>query len=76
MSKDEGKCCGECSCGDDLSKEKPQPHRRRGLTSVTLQWLAEKFRRAQNIKTQLNKGTYTVDSDKIAKAILNAEGER
>lgn len=75
MSTDEKECCKGCGC-TDISKETPQPHRRRGLTSVTLQWLAEKFRRAQNIKNQLSNGTYTVDSDKIAKAILNSEAER
>jgi anti-sigma28 factor (negative regulator of flagellin synthesis) len=49
--------------------------RRRGLTSVTLQWLAEKVRRAQKIKTDLQRGTYEVDSSKVAKAILTGETE-
>ena len=75
MSTDEKKCSGTCGCSE-ISTETPQPHRRRGLTSVTLQWLAEKFRRAQTIKDKLQNGTYTVDSDKIAKAILNSEAER
>jgi Anti-sigma-28 factor, FlgM len=50
--------------------------RKRGLTSVTLQWLAEKFRRAQRIKSELSNGKYQVDTDKVARAILNTEGER
>jgi anti-sigma28 factor (negative regulator of flagellin synthesis) len=49
--------------------------RKRGLTSVTLQWLAEKFRRAQRIKSELSTGKYQIDSDKVARAILNTEGE-
>jgi hypothetical protein len=53
----------------------PKPPRRRGLTSITLQWIAEKLRRAERIKTQLQSGTYEVDSSKVAKAILNGEHE-
>jgi anti-sigma28 factor (negative regulator of flagellin synthesis) len=49
------------------------PPRRRGLTSLTLEWLAEKFRRTERIKEALNKGTYEVDSSKVAEAMLNSE---
>ena len=58
---------------DDANKQ-PAP-RRRGLTSVTLQWIAEKLRRAEKIKDELNRGTYQVDTSKVAKAILNGESE-
>jgi hypothetical protein len=44
--------------------------RKRGLTSLTIQWLAEKFRRAEKIKEELSQGTYQVDSDKVAQAII------
>lgn len=44
--------------------------RRRGLTSVTLEWIAEKFRRADKIKEELAQGSYEVDSDKVARAIV------
>jgi anti-sigma28 factor (negative regulator of flagellin synthesis) len=37
---------------------------------MTLQWIAEKFRRAEKIKEELSQGTYQVDSDKVAKAII------
>jgi anti-sigma28 factor (negative regulator of flagellin synthesis) len=49
----------------------PNPPRKRGLTSLTIQWLAEKFRRAEKIKEELSQGTYQVDSDKVAKAIID-----
>ena len=45
--------------------------RKRGLTSLTIQWLAEKFRRAEKIKEELSQGTYQVDSDKVAQAIID-----
>lgn len=47
-----------------------KPARRRGLTSVTLEWIAEKFRRADKIKQELAQGSYRVDTDKVAKAIV------
>jgi anti-sigma28 factor (negative regulator of flagellin synthesis) len=47
--------------------------RRRGLTSVTLQWLADRLRRAERIKGALESGTYKVDSNKVAKALLDGE---
>ena len=58
---------------DNNNEQKPP--RRRGLTSVTLQWLAEKLRRAEKIKDALNQGTYEIDSSKVAKAILTGDGE-
>lgn len=61
-------CCQECP-------PEPGRKRRRGLTSVALQWVAERFRRAEQVKEQIATGTYKVESDKIAKAILSAEGE-
>jgi hypothetical protein len=48
-----------------------KPPRRKGLTSMTLHWIADKLRRAQQIKEQLSNGTYQVDSDKVAKAIVD-----
>ena len=49
--------------------------RRRGLTSVTLQWLAEKLRKAEKIKEELSQGTYRVDTCKVAKAILDGDAD-
>ena len=37
---------------------------------MTLHWIAEKLRRAERIKAELSQGTYQVDSDKVAQAIV------
>ncbi len=50
-----------------------QKSRRRGITSLTLGWLAERLRRAEKIKEQLQKGTYKVDSSKVAQSIANKD---
>lgn len=47
---------------------KPRP---RSATSIALGWIAEKLRRSERIKEQLKSGTYSVDSSKVAEAILN-----
>jgi anti-sigma28 factor (negative regulator of flagellin synthesis) len=46
--------------------------RKKGITSLTLQWIAEKLRRTNKIKEELSNGTYQVDSSKVAKAIVTA----
>lgn len=45
--------------------------RKRSLTEITLGWLAERMRKAETIKAQLENGKYKIDSDKIANAIAN-----
>jgi anti-sigma28 factor (negative regulator of flagellin synthesis) len=60
---------------NDEHNNQPKPARKRGLTSVALQWLAEKMRRTERIKEELERGTYQVDSSKIAEAILNGDAQ-
>jgi anti-sigma28 factor (negative regulator of flagellin synthesis) len=54
---------------DETSNPESKP-RKRGLTSVMLGWLAERMRRAENIKLQIESGTYQVDSEKIAASLV------
>ena len=49
------------------------PPRKRSMTSMTLNWIADKFRRAEEIKRQISDGSYSVDSRKVAAAIANEE---
>ena len=58
---------------DNQNSNTNSPPRRKGLTSVTLGWLAERIRRADKIKQDLEKGVYKVDSGKVAASILNEE---
>ena len=51
------------------------PQKKRSLTSISLGWLAEKLRKCERIKAELNSGTYSVDSSAIAQSITNAEDD-
>lgn len=48
-------------------------HRKRSLTSLTLQWIAERLRRSERVKAQIAQGTYTVNSEQVAASLLNSE---
>jgi len=54
---------------NDENNNQQKPGRKRGLTSVALQWLADKMRRTERIKEELQRGTYQDASSKIAEAI-------
>lgn len=60
---------------DDQEKTEAKPARKRGFTSIALQWLADKVRRTERIKDELERGTYQMDSNKIARAILDSEAQ-
>ena len=51
--------------------EKELKRRPRSPTLLNLQWLAEKMRKAAVVKDSLSKGSYEVDSDKLAESLLN-----
>jgi anti-sigma28 factor (negative regulator of flagellin synthesis) len=53
-------------------QDKKQP-RARGLTSLTLGWIAERMRKAQILKAKIESGEYQIQTGAIASAIVNPE---
>ena len=47
-----------------------QSRRPRCMTTVKLQWLAERARKCRQIQEQIQNGTYKVESRDVAKAVL------
>jgi anti-sigma28 factor (negative regulator of flagellin synthesis) len=47
--------------------------KKRSLTELTLGWIAEKLRKSEEIKAQIQNGTYSVDPQKVAKKIIDPE---
>lgn len=64
---------GDAHRMEQPKEESEKPRRKRSLTSVTLEWLAEKIRIKERIRSQVESGTYNVNSSDIAKAIINDE---
>ena len=57
--------------GGDLEAElKARP---RSPTLLNLKWWAERFQKAAKIKTAVAEGRYSVDTNKLAQALLNRE---
>ena len=54
--------------------QEPSP-RKRSVTSLSLEWIAKKMRKANSIKNRLNEGTYQVQPDQVAKTILNQDSQ-
>ncbi|MCC6954342.1 MAG: flagellar biosynthesis anti-sigma factor FlgM [Deltaproteobacteria bacterium] len=48
---------------------------RRSPTMLKLQWLAERVRKCERIKTEIAEGRYSVDSQKVARSILNLQDD-
>lgn len=61
------------SQSDQKAESPSKASRRKGVTSLTLGWLADRLRRAEKIKEQIASGAYQVNSAKIAESILNQE---
>jgi len=55
-----------------MDAQNPNPIRKRSLTSMTLNWLADRMRRAAQIKEQVNSGTYKVDPQQVAAALVSS----
>lgn len=49
------------------------PKRPRAMTTLKLQWLAERLRKTERIKKAVAEGSYRPDSRLVAKAILGIE---
>jgi hypothetical protein len=52
----------------------PLNPKKRSLTSLSLQWLAERLLKAERIKSELAQGTYVVPTSKIAEAMVSSTG--
>ena len=45
--------------------------RKRSLTSLSLQWLAERMRKAERIKAEIAAGKYSVSSSDVAESLVS-----
>lgn len=57
----------------EVKAETQAKRRPRAMTTLKLQWLAERLRKAENIKQAIAAGTYHVDSRLVARAVLGLE---
>ena len=60
---------------ESRKEQKARAPRPRAMTTLKLQWLAERLRKAEAIKLAVASGTYHVDSHKVARAVLGFEKE-
>ena len=65
----------ESDRGVKVMSQEPQskPARKRSLTDITIGWIADRLRRAERIKEQVQSGQYQVNTDKVAASIINEE---
>lgn len=52
-------------------QNKRAPRRQRSMTTLNMQWLGERVRKARKIKEMIEAGEYNVDSKLVAEAMLN-----
>ena len=57
----------------ELKAEAPAQKRPRAMTTLKLQWLAERLRKAETIRKAIAGGTYEVDSNLVARAVLGLD---
>ena len=50
-----------------------KPKRARKATLYKMQWLAERLRKIERIKKELNEGTYDVDAEIVARSMLHLD---
>jgi len=59
-----------------LEKKDFNKNRRpRSMTTLKLQWVAERVRKCRRIKEALDNGTYHVDSREVAKSLFHVRDE-
>jgi len=56
-----------------MEEQSKKPARARGVTSLTLQWISEKLKRSEEIKSGLESGAYKVDSERVAEALVSKD---
>ena len=47
-----------------------KPRRQRSMTTLKLQWVAERLRKCRDIKNAIDQGVYSVDSRDVAKSLI------
>ncbi len=57
------------------SEPKKNP-RKRSMTSVALNWLTERMRRAEELKQAVSSGTYKVPTAEVARKLVTPEEDQ
>lgn len=57
----------------EVSSGKQSP--KRSVTSLTLGWIAERLRRAERLKKEVESGSYRVNSAAVAQAIVGTKND-
>lgn len=60
---------------DPLESRARRTPRKRSMTTLKLQWIAERVRKCRSIQEAVANGTYHVDSREVAKAVLGVRPE-
>jgi anti-sigma28 factor (negative regulator of flagellin synthesis) len=63
---------GEVLNGNSRQEKRPK-RRPRSMTTLKLQWVAERVRKARHIKKLIESGQYNVDTREVAKALIGLE---
>ena len=59
------------SCDFEIQHKSSFSPRKRALTTLKLQWVAERMRKYERIRKAIAEGNYRVDSHDVAKSILS-----
>lgn len=56
-----------------MSEEGQVAPRKRKVTHIALDWLAQRLRRCEEIKAEIESGGYSVETEKVARSIANED---